>query len=68
MPEAKPVDLTVVDTNKASWDIFPVHHIDAKLEHNPLHNDAETGMMILKMVYRAGFTNPWVRVISIALL
>jgi quercetin dioxygenase-like cupin family protein len=22
-------------------------------------NDPDTGMMVLKMVYRAGFTNPW---------
>ena len=56
---AKPVELTVVDTNSAKWEILPIHFIDAKLEHVPLHNDQETGMMVLKMVYRAGFTNPW---------
>ena len=47
-------DITVVDTNKAEWEIFPVPFINAKLEHNMLLNDAETGVMILKMVYRAG--------------
>ena len=60
MTEAmKPVELTVVDTNAATWELFPVAYIGANLEHVPLMNDPETGMMILKMVYRAGFTNPW---------
>jgi quercetin dioxygenase-like cupin family protein len=55
----KPVELTVVDTNTAEWQGFPVEYINATLEHIPLVNDADTGMMVLKMVYRAGFTNPW---------
>ncbi|HXT90230.1 MAG TPA: hypothetical protein VN714_13335, partial [Trebonia sp.] len=60
MTEAmKPVELTVVDTNTATWELFPVAYIGANLEHVPLMSDPETGMMILKMVYRAGFTNPW---------
>lgn len=58
-PSAKPVDVSVVDTNKAEWVLFPVDYINAKLEHTPLHDDEETGMMVLKMLYRAGFTNPW---------
>ena len=60
MTEAtKPVELTVVDTNTATWELFPVAYIGANLEHVPLMSAPETGMMILKMVYRAGFTNPW---------
>jgi anti-sigma factor ChrR (cupin superfamily) len=55
----KPVELTVVDTNTATWELFPVAYIGATLEHVPLMSDPDTGMMILKMVYRAGFTNPW---------
>src|SRR5690348_16948201 len=55
----KPVELTVVDTNTATWELFPVEYIGANLEHVPLMSDPETGMMIFKMVYRAGFTNPW---------
>ena len=55
----KPVALTVVDTNTAEWQLFPVEYIKANLEHVPLMDDPDTGMMILKMVYRAGFTNPW---------
>ena len=54
-----PVELTVVDTSSASWQGFPVEYIGANLEHVPLVDDPETGMMVLKMVYRAGFTNPW---------
>ncbi|ETN47155.1 uncharacterized protein HMPREF1541_01346 [Cyphellophora europaea CBS 101466] len=59
MPTAKTVPLTVVDTNKTPWQPFPVPYIGANLDHNPLHEDAETGMTILKLTYRAGFTNPW---------
>ncbi|KAK4617239.1 uncharacterized protein CLAFUR5_05070 [Fulvia fulva] len=53
------VDLSVVDTNLTAYELFPVPYINAQLEHNMLHNDGETGMMVLKMVCRAGFTNPW---------
>ena len=56
---AKPVQLTVIDTNTTSWEYFPIEYIKANLEHVPLVNDPDTGMMVLKMVYRAGFTNPW---------
>jgi len=56
---AKPVQLTVIDTNTAPWEYFPIEYIKANLEHVPLVNDPDTGMMVLKMVYRAGFTNPW---------
>lgn len=59
MAPVKPVPLTVLDTNKTPWDLFPVHYINAELQHNKLHEDEETGMLILKLVYRAGFTNPW---------
>jgi anti-sigma factor ChrR (cupin superfamily) len=56
---AAPVDLTVVDTNTEPWQGFPVEYIGANLEHIPLMSDPDTGMQVLKMVYRAGFTNPW---------
>jgi quercetin dioxygenase-like cupin family protein len=55
----KPVELTVVDTNTAELELFPIEYINANLEHVPLVNDSATGMMVLKMVYRAGFMNPW---------
>lgn len=57
--DLEPVDLTVVDTNSAPWEDFPVPAIDAVLEHIPLYEDATTGMNVIKMVYRAGFTNTW---------
>ena len=40
----KPVELTVVDTNTAEWQGFPVEYINATLEHIPLVNDADTGV------------------------
>src|SRR4051794_27536519 len=55
----KPVDLTVVDTLAEEWQDFPVPAINAHLEYVPLLNDPETGVMLVKMVYRAGFTNTW---------
>ncbi|GAY07604.1 cupin domain-containing protein [Pseudonocardia sp. N23] len=57
--ELQPVELTVVDTNGADWQDFPVPAINANLEHIPLVEDPGTGMMVVKMVYRAGFTNTW---------
>ena len=40
MTEAmKPVELTVVDTNTATWELFPVAYIGANLEHVPLMSD-----------------------------
>ena len=35
----KPVELTVVDTNTAAWELFPVAYIGANLEHAPLLSD-----------------------------
>ncbi|GAA4314405.1 cupin domain-containing protein [Klenkia terrae] len=59
MTATQPVELTVVDTTTAAWELFPVPAIGAELEHVPLVSDPETGVTVLKMVYRAGFTNPW---------
>ena len=56
---AQPVELTVVETADAEWQGFPVEFLGASLEHIPLVSDPATGMQVLKMVYRAGFTNPW---------
>jgi hypothetical protein len=49
----KPAELTVVDTNTATWELFPVAYIGANLEHVPLMSDPETGMMILKRSTRS---------------
>jgi hypothetical protein len=45
---AKPVELTVVDTNTAAWELFPVAYIGANLEHVPLMSDPDTGMITNK--------------------
>ena len=47
----KPVELTVVDTNTAEWQDFPVEYINANLEHVPLVSDPETGMMVLRIPF-----------------
>jgi quercetin dioxygenase-like cupin family protein len=56
---AQPVDLTVVDTTTAEWAGFPVPELGVELPFIPLIDDPDTGMSVLKMTYRAGFTNPW---------
>src|SRR3954453_13237464 len=58
-PELQPVELTVVDTNTAEWTLFPIPQIGVELDALPLLADPDTGMQVFKMVYRAGFTNPW---------
>jgi quercetin dioxygenase-like cupin family protein len=55
----QPVELVVTDTTTAEWQDFPVPAIGAVLDHVPLLDDPDTGMQVIKMVYRAGFTNPW---------
>lgn len=53
------VEVTAVDTKTASWERLPIPEIGAVLERIPLMVDPETGMEISKMVYPAGFINPW---------
>jgi hypothetical protein len=57
-PTAFPVPLTVIDTNTTPWQPFPVPYLNVNLDHNPLHHDEESGMTILKLQYKKGFTNP----------
>jgi anti-sigma factor ChrR (cupin superfamily) len=55
----EPVTLTVVDTSTAQWEKFPIPEINAELDMLPLITDPDTGMQVMKIVYRAGFANPW---------
>ena len=57
--QPEPVELTVADTNTAEWVKFPIPEINAELDALPLIADPDTGMQVMKMIYRAGFTNPW---------
>src|SRR3954462_2783788 len=59
MTEAILSELPSGARTRAPGELFPIEHIQANLEHVPLMSDPETGMTVLKMVYRAGFTNPW---------
>ena len=56
--QPEPVELTVADTNTAEWVKFPIPEINAELDALPLIADPDTGMQVMKMIYRAGFTNP----------
>jgi anti-sigma factor ChrR (cupin superfamily) len=55
----EPVELTVVDTNTAEWQGFPIDYLGVALPHIPLVDDPGTGMMVAKMTYPAGHTTPW---------
>jgi quercetin dioxygenase-like cupin family protein len=55
----EPVTLTSVDTNTAAWEKFPIPQIGAELDSMPLISDPVTGMQVMKLIYRVGFTNPW---------
>lgn len=50
--------LRVVDTNRTPWDLFEVPHVGHKLPSKTLFEDPETGMLIVKVVYRAGHNTP----------
>jgi quercetin dioxygenase-like cupin family protein len=57
--QPSPSKLTAVDTNSAEWERLPLPEIGAVLDRLPLIADPDTGMDVLKVVYKAGFTNPW---------
>jgi quercetin dioxygenase-like cupin family protein len=54
-----PVELTVVDTNGAAYTPRPLPGLGDGLEVLPLVTDPDTGMQVMKAVYRAGFVNRW---------
>lgn len=53
------IELTSVDTTTAEWVKFPLPQIGTELDVIPLLTDPDTGLQAFKLVYRAGFTNPW---------
>jgi quercetin dioxygenase-like cupin family protein len=55
----EPVTITAVDTNTAPWEKFPIPAINTELDVQGLVDDPVTGMQVMKLIYRAGFTNPW---------
>jgi len=48
-----------INTNKVPWSYVPIPELNHQLPIKPLHEDAETGMTVLKIKYEAGFTNSW---------
>ena len=60
MPDdLKPVEITAIDTNTQEWVPFPIPQLGVELSSMPLVDDPDTGMQVLKLIYRAGWTNPW---------
>lgn len=48
-----------MNTNTMRWSFIPMSQVDYHLPVKSLYEDSETGMMIMKMKYDAGFVNPW---------
>jgi anti-sigma factor ChrR (cupin superfamily) len=57
--DLQPVELTAIDTNTQEWIGFPIPQQGVELPAIPLVDDPDTGMQVLKIIYRAGWTNPW---------
>lgn len=57
LPE--PIELQSVDTTAAEWLKFPLDGLGVDLDVLPLTADPDTGMMVMKLVYKAGFNNRW---------
>jgi quercetin dioxygenase-like cupin family protein len=55
----KPVEVTAIDTNTHEWVPFPIPQIGVELPSMTLIDDPDTGMQVVKLIYRAGWTNPW---------
>ena len=54
MPDdLKPVTLTAIDTNTQEWVPFPIPQLGVELSAMPFIDDPDTGMQVLKLVYRA---------------
>lgn len=61
MSEAKTpvVDVQAVPAGSGAWISIPVPELDTELDALPLVDDPDTGMSVMKMVYRAGHTTTW---------
>lgn len=57
--ELQPVDVTVVDTTEVGFTPVDLPGLGAGLEVLHLIDDPDTGMQVMKIVYRAGFVNRW---------
>jgi quercetin dioxygenase-like cupin family protein len=57
--DLKPVELTAIDTTTQEWIGFPIPQLGVELTAMPLLDDPDTGMQVLKLIYRAGWVNPW---------
>jgi quercetin dioxygenase-like cupin family protein len=58
-PPTNVVKLQVIDSNWMPWEMLGIPQINAKIPVKALQADPETGMMVLKVRYQAGFTNTW---------
>ncbi|MGO1266077.1 MAG: cupin domain-containing protein [Microbacterium gubbeenense] len=53
------VDVHVADQSPDAWTKMPIPELGVELDALPLINDADTGMSVQKVVYRAGHTTTW---------
>jgi quercetin dioxygenase-like cupin family protein len=55
----RPVEITAIQTEGAAYTPRPLPGLGDGLEVLPLVSDPDTGMQVMKAVYRAGFVNRW---------
>lgn len=53
------VQIHAVRDGEGQWIKIPIPELSTEIDILPLHDDAETGMWIVKMMYRAGHTTTW---------
>lgn len=58
-PKTPVVDVQAVPAGSGTWISIPVPELDTELDALPLVDDPDTGMSVMKMVYRAGHTTTW---------
>lgn len=56
---APPGEVVRLNSNTLPWQVRHIDELDADLAVQPLIEDADTGMSVMKLKYFAGFTNTW---------
>jgi quercetin dioxygenase-like cupin family protein len=58
-PPTNVVKLAVKDSTSMPWEMLAIPQINAKIPLKALQTDPETGMLVAKVRYQAGFMNTW---------
>lgn len=59
VPAVPVVDIQVVAADSQDWIKIPIPELATELDALPLVDDPDTGMSVMKVVYRSGHTTTW---------